>query len=70
MTTIITMIVKVMIMKTDDGSEDCGRHGDKGGGVDHEDDYDKIGDDDPFKSNYAAKLGPRCFILHTVIRKN
>ena len=45
--------------------EDCGRHGDKGGGGENEDD-----DDYPLMSNYAPKLGPRCFILHTVIRKN
>ena len=51
--------------ENDDGSEDCGRHGDKGGGGENEDD-----DDYPLKSNYAPKLGPRCFILHTVIRKN
>ena len=50
--------------ENDDG-EDCGRHGDKGGGGENEDD-----DDYPLMSNYALKLGLRCFILHTVIRKN
>ena len=50
--------------ENDDG-EDCGRHGDKGGGGENKDD-----DDYPLMSNYALKLGPRCFILHTVIRKN
>ena len=55
--------------ENDDG-EDCGRHGDKGGGGENEDDDDNISDDDPLMSNYAPKLGPRCFILHTVIRKN
>ena len=56
--------------ENDDGSEDCGRHGDKGGGGENEDDDDYISDDDPLMSNYAPKLAPRCFILHTVIRKN
>ena len=50
--------------ENDDGV-DCGRHGDKGGGGENEDD-----DDDPLMSNYTLILGPRCFMLHTVIRKN
>ena len=56
--------------ENDDGSEDCGRHGDTGGGGENEDNDDNIGDDDPLMSNYAPNLGPGCFILHTVIRKN
>ena len=56
--------------ENNDGSEDCGRHGDKGGGGENEDDDDNIGDGDRLMSNYAPKLGRRCFILHTVIRKN
>ena len=50
--------------ENDDGV-DCGRHGDKGGGGENEDD-----DDDPLMSNYTLILGPPCFMLHTVIRKN
>lgn len=56
--------------KNDDGSGDNGRHGDKGGGGEDDDDDDNIGVDDPLMPNYAPKLGPLCFILHTVIRKN